>query len=175
MKALLVLFFVALPAFGQGQPSVTAVAPGCGPAKAEFGVTTGQDANPASQPGDGKALIYFLQDDAEFDSRPRPTVRFGLDGAWAGATHSNSYFYVSVDPGEHHLCASWQGTVALGPSRRDAALQFAAEAGKTYYFRANDVYNRGRVIAAVVFKPLDPDEGQLLMNKFSYSTSHPKN
>ena len=175
MKVFLVLFFVALPAFGQNQPSGTAVAPGCGPAKAEFEVTPGQDPHPSSQPADGKALVYFLQDDGDFASRPRPTVRFGIDGAWAGATHSNSYFYVSVDPGEHHLCASWQGTVVLGPSRKEAAFQFTAEAGQTYYFRANDVANRGSSLAAVIFNPLNSDEAQLLMNKFTFSTSHPKN
>ena len=42
MKALeaMVLFAVALPAFGQSQPASTAVAPGCGPANIEFDVIT---------------------------------------------------------------------------------------------------------------------------------------
>jgi hypothetical protein len=171
MKALLVLLFVALPAFGQNQPSGTAVAPGCGPAKTEFEVTTGQDPHPSSRATDGKALVYFLQDDKEFASRPRPTVRFGVDGAWAGATHSNSYFYVSVDPGEHHLCASWQGEFSLTPQRRDAAFLFTAEAGHVYYFRADDSSR----LPGVIFKPVNSDEALLLMSKFLFSTSHPKN
>ena len=48
--------------------------------------------HPFAKPESGKALIYFLQDDPNFLSRPRPTTRFGLDGNWIGATQSNSYF-----------------------------------------------------------------------------------
>jgi len=110
-------------------------APGCGSSDVQFDVKTaaGQHALPA--PDSGKALVVFLQDDARFESRPRPTTRFGIDGTWVGATHSNSYFYISIDPGEHHLCANWQSKVVLiGPSRPTAAMQFVAEAGKITVF-----------------------------------------
>lgn len=177
MKALeaMVLFAVALPAFGQSQPASTAGAPGCGAANIEFDVKTDNKQHPTAQPDAGNALVYFLQDDSEFGSRPRPTVRFGIDGAWVGATHSYSYFYVSVDPGEHHICSSWQGLVVLvGPARREAALHFTAEAGRAYYFRANDILDRESRLPAVLLRPLDSDEAQLLMTNFASSTSHPK-
>jgi hypothetical protein len=170
----MILFAVALPTFGQSQPAATAIAPDCGAANADFEVRTDNGQHPTAQPDAGKALVYFLQDDAEFGSRPRPTTRFGIDGQWVGATHSNSYFYISVDLGEHHLCASWQGLVVLGPKRSEAALGFTAEAGKIYYFRANDIADPQSRLPAVIFKPLDADEARLLMSKFSFSVSNPK-
>jgi hypothetical protein len=169
-----IFFAVALPTFGQSQPPATAVAPGCGAANVDFEVRTDNSRHPTGQPDAGKALVYFLQDDANFIDRPRPTTRFGLDGAWVGATHSDSYFYVSVDPGEHHLCASWQGLVILGPKRGEAALQITVEAGQTYYFRAKDVDDSRNKPAELIFEKLDPDEAQLLMSKFSFSISNPK-
>ena len=33
---------------------------------------------------------------------------FGIDGAWTGASHGNSYFSVSVDPGVRHVCVATQ-------------------------------------------------------------------
>jgi hypothetical protein len=41
------------------------------------------------------------------------TVRIGLDGTWAEASHGKSYFAFSVTPGEHHLCANWQSVIGL--------------------------------------------------------------
>jgi hypothetical protein len=175
MKAYWVVLFIASawPAFAQGQPTGTAAAPGCSPDKIEFDVKT-EKQHPVMQPAPGKALVYFLQDDAKFESKPRPTTRFGLDGSWIGATHSNSYFYVSVDPGEHHVCANWQNFVGFGPMRSTAAMHFTAEAGGVYYLRARDVFRNSHPPASVELGPLDSDEAQLLMSMFSFSTSHPK-
>jgi hypothetical protein len=170
----ILLAVFAWPAFAQKQPTGTAAAPGCGPAKVEFDVKTDNKQHPVTQPGPGKALVYFLQDDARFESKPRPTTRFGLDGAWVGATHSNSYFYVSVDPGEHHVCANWQNFVGFGPVRSTAAMHFTTRAGGVYYLRARDVFRSDHPPAVVELESLDSDEAQLLMSIFSFSTSHPK-
>jgi len=178
MKLLIavVLLVIASPVLAQTQSSDAAPAVGCGPANIEFNVKTDNKQHLAvRRPDAGKAQLVFLQDDAEFLSRPRPTTRFGVDGAWVGATQSNSYFYVTVEPGEHHLCASWQGFVGLGPQRREAALHFTAEAGNNYYFRAKDIFSTETKIPAVVLlKALDSDEAQLLMSQFSFSMSTPK-
>ncbi len=177
MKLLMAMALLAFasPAFGQAQSSGAASVPGCGAANVEFNVKTDNKPHPAVQPDAGKAHVYFLQDDADFLSRPRPTTRFGIDGAWVGATHSNSYFYVTVDPGVHHLCANWQGFVGLGAQRNEAALHFTAEAGSDYYFRARDIVNpNNKMPAVVLLKPLDSDEGVLLISQFSFSTSTPK-
>jgi hypothetical protein len=174
LSAMVLLAFTS-QAFGQTQSSGPQPATGCGAAKIAFDVKTNDKQHPAVQPDTGKANVYFLQDDAEFLSRPRPTTRFGIDGSWVGATHGNSYFYVSIDPGEHHLCASWQGLVVLGPQRREAAFHLTAEAGNNYYFQAKDIVSQEEKRPAVVLlKPLDSDEAQLLMTQFSFSTSNPK-
>lgn len=159
-------------------PGCAQDAPGCGSANVKFDVKTGHEKPAAPAPASTKAVVFFLQDDVKFESRPRPTTRFGIDGNWVGATQANSYFFVSVDPGEHHLCASWQNRVSVGiPLRPTAALHFNAEAGKTYYFRAKDI-GRGSPspspIAEVILEKMDSDEAQVLMGSFEYSTSAPK-
>jgi len=142
----------------------------CGPAQVYFDVKTSHPTQtPPAKPDAGKALIYFLQDDSSFPLRPRPTTRFVVDGAWIGATHANSYFFVSVDPGVHHLCAEWQ---SYGFGRKAAAAHFVAEPGGVYYMVAENTGTRGFV--KLSFGPADSDEALLLMKDFSLSTSHSK-
>ena len=174
MKVIFGVILLPTLAFAQGQPTGPA-AGGCGPAAVHFEVQTTKQ-NPAMpQPPSGRALVYFIQDDTHFMSRPRPTARIGIDGEWVGATRSNSFFHIEVDPGEHHLCASWQSFVAVGAAHTAAAAHLVAEAGHTYYFLVrNSVQRQPPVPAEVEFSPLDSDEGQLLASKFSLSTSHPK-
>ncbi|HXZ39628.1 MAG TPA: DUF2846 domain-containing protein [Terriglobales bacterium] len=154
-------------------------APGCGPASIKFDVETDRNQHAAPNPEPGKALLVLLQDDSRFGAKPRPTTRFGLDGAWVGATHANSYFYVPIDPGEHHLCASWQLREIVNPhARPTAAAHFTAEAGKIYYFRARDVFIFGSTGATgpdVELEPLDSDEAPILLRSFAFSSSHAKN
>lgn len=180
---------LAIPLFLIYPTLVTAqTGPGCGPGNVKFDVSTRKQlpVAPAAQPD--KALVYFLQDDLKYTTAPRPTTRFGIDGAWVGATHANSYFYVFVDPGEHHVCANWQSAhfgTAIGVAKREtSAAHFTAEAGKTYYFRAQDLTKMDHTggehdvevleRAAVMLELLDPDEAQVLMNSFSFSSSHQK-
>jgi hypothetical protein len=73
-------------------------------------------------PASGKAIVYFLQDDLKYGARPRPTTRFAIDGNWFRATHANSFFYVSVDPGDHmfvpignRMTSAWVGLVLNAP------------------------------------------------------------
>jgi len=147
---------------------------GCGPAAVHFEVKTEKHHLPV-QPENGKALVYFLQDDTQFQSRPRPTTRIGIDGTWVGATKSNSYFYVSVDPGEHDLCSSWQSFVGFNTGHTAAAVDFKAEAGRTYYFLVRNAWVRElQKPAGIELEPVNDAEGQLLTSKFSFSTSHPK-
>lgn len=174
MKSVLVLVLLASASFAQNPPTTSATAPGCGPAGVHFAVKTEKKQHPILQPERGKAIVYFIQDDAEFLSRPRPSTRMGIDGQWVGATNSNSYFYVSVTPGEHHLCASWQSFVGFGVSDSMAALHFTADPGGIYFFRAENFWNKELGPAHIKFVPIDSDEGQLLASKFSFSTSQPK-
>lgn len=176
--SLFILFFaLATTGFAQITSPGTAVAPGCGAEHIKFDVKTDRSKHPFLKPEPGKALVYFLQDDSYFQSWPRPTTRFGLDGNWVGATQSNSYFYASVDPGEHHLCAGWQSFVGFNVAQKSAAAHFTAEAGGVYFFVVNDRADadgqHGERLrpAGMKLTTLDSDEGQLLMSKFGFSTS----
>src|SRR4051812_38470391 len=52
---------------------------GCGPAAVHFLVKIDKHSHPIGQAQEGKVLVYFIQDDTQFDSRPRPTTRIGID------------------------------------------------------------------------------------------------
>jgi len=176
MKTLLAIlvFFLGTTCFAQNSSTVPAAAPGCGNVNTKFNVETNESQHPFAKPDPGKALVYFLQDDTNFTSRPRPTTRFGLDGNWLGATHANSYFYVSVDPGEHHLCADWQSFVIIGANLTTAAAHFTAEPGGIYFFVAQNHGGEHQGPAGVALWPVDGDEAQILMSKFALATSRPK-
>ena len=171
MKAILKTILMTL-LFLPGITTFAQIAPGCGDVDTKFDVST-KNSQIMAAPEHGKALVYFLQDDIYFASHPRPTTRFGIDGKWIGATHADSYFYISVDPGEHHLCSQWQSFVGLGIGMRTAAAHFTADAGGVYFFVAHDRYNRESP-AETTLVPMDSDEAQLLMRTFALASSHPK-
>jgi hypothetical protein len=156
----------------QETPAANLGSPACGAPDTRFDVKTDREQHPA-QPEPGKALLYFIQEDSNFAYVPKPTTRFAIDGKWAGATHKNSYFYVSLDPGVHHLCASWQTSEDSATTRNTAAAHFTAEANAVYYFDAKDSFPHGG-LASLTLTPLDSDEGQLLTGKFEFSASQPK-
>lgn len=171
MKMLAVVLFFAATACAQSTP--IAFAPACGAAAVKFDVKTDKTNHSTEQPQDGKALVYFVEDDTEFESFPKPTTRIGLDGEWVGANHGNSYFSFVVSPGEHHLCASWQSLVIVGAKETSAVAHFTAEAGKVYYFRIKNTWLRVHA-AQVDLSPLDSDEGMLLAGRYGRSVSHTK-
>jgi len=89
----------------------------------------------------------------------------------AFAQNQPTDFYISVNPGEHHLCASWPSSAGFTDGHKSAALQFTAAAGNIYFFLVRD-----HIVAqaGMEFLPLDSDEAQLLMSKFAFSTSRSK-
>jgi hypothetical protein len=175
MKGSLLALCVMLAAFLPTTMSAQG-APGCGADDVKFDVSAEKPRQPIGKPDMGKALIVFLQDDDQFGSRPRPTTRFGIDGTWIGATSANSYFSVTVEPGEHHLCAKWQNFVGFtfGAGMNTAAAHFTAEPGGIYFFVARDRYNEHDTPPEVKLSPLDSDEGQLMTGKLSLVASRPK-
>src|ERR1700678_40564 len=164
-------FLLAATAFAQNASAGTAVAPGCGTVDIKFDVKTDKSQHPAAQSGPAKAAIYLVEDDTQFQSRPLPVTRIGLDGTWVGANHGNSYFYLTVGPGEHHLGANWQSFVGFGPHHQSAAAHFTAEAGRSYYFTVKNTWLREAMIMKMALEPLDSDEGQLLASRFAFSIS----
>jgi hypothetical protein len=148
-------------------------APGCGPEKEKFEVKTEKHVAPAVEADARKAMVYFIEDDKQFLSVPKPTVRAGIDGAWVGATHGTSYFSVAVEPGERHVCAVWQSKVVLLAGLQSAALHFTAEAGKTYYFRIRNKWNKEQP-TEMKLEALDSDAGKLLVGQFAQSVFRKK-
>ncbi len=140
----------------------------CGIPDVSFDVKTQKNQHPVAQPEPGKALIYFFQDDSLYGGILRPTSRYAIDGRWVGATHANSYFYLSIAPGEHHLCTEWQDSE---DDPQAAALHFTAQPGVAYFFRVENISTRLQWSAR--FEPIDSDEGLLLIRRFARSISHP--
>ena len=92
----------------------------------------------------------------------------GIDGAWVGANHSNSYFSVSIDPGERHVCAALQ---YYREAKLVAVTHLKVEAGKTYFYRA-------RLVALgdpqyLELEPVDSDEAEYLIANYPLSVSRP--
>jgi len=175
MKTALALLLVLLPApaLAQATATATAASAGCGDSAAKFDVKNDRHKHPLRQPAEGKALVYFLEDDSMFASVFKPTTRVGVDGSWVGATHGDSYFYFSVDPGEHHLCAGWQSEENWNFAHQAAAAHFTARAGDVFYFRVRNIYSK-EWLASIDLEPVDSDEAVLLMSTFSFSSSRPK-
>lgn len=170
----------AMPAFAQTTPSTTqstlpqAGAPGCGANNVTFTVKTDKKQHPFPQAPDGKAIVYFMEDDTQYGASPKPTMRAGVDGQWLGATHGTSYAYFAIDPGDHHFCTSW-GT-PRGPAYA-SALHFTAEAGKSYFFRVQNSWrfpDGEPVISNSELQKINGDEGQLLASEYPLATSAPK-
>ena len=168
MRFCLLLLLCASPALAQDSESAARTAAGCGPAAARFDVMTTKKQHPVPQPDSGKAIVFFIE-----DIERGPTMRVGLDGSWIGANKGKSYFFFSVDPGEHQLCTNWQSNHFKETAKRiGSATTVIAEAGKTYYFRILiDGESASRNIRLL---PVEKAEAQFLISASPLSTSHLK-
>ncbi|HLW54883.1 MAG TPA: DUF2846 domain-containing protein [Candidatus Angelobacter sp.] len=170
MRSIVAILLCASGLLAQSQHIAARAAPACGVDKVHFEVAKSGDHHPPASAEAGRALVYIVAEEMDgCDSYCPATSKVGLDGAWAGANQGNSYFYFAVDPGEHHLCATWHSKVALN-KRRIALANFTAEAGKVYFFRT-------RVLETIEQGPhldLDPinsDEGRFLVASYPYSSA----
>ena len=164
MKTIAAILLLSCCALGQDRAAVSAAEAGCGPQDAKFEVKSDESQHPASTPEDGKALIYIVADG-------HLTSIFGIDGKWVGAVNAGRYFFVSIEPGEHHLCAMLQSFLPQrGP--RVSVHSLKAEPGGSYYFRTRMVgISSGFVLQ---LDQLDSDEGRWFVAWSRFSTSHPK-
>jgi len=136
--------------------------------------TENATAQPPAQPEPGKALVYVAEDFPQVQlSIGSPRIKVGLDGAWVGATHGNSYLFFSVDPGEHHLCIKWQSSLERF-SKLASFARLTAEAGKTYYFRSRITFSSQWANEYLDLDAVDPDEGQYLVTSSQAVASHAK-
>jgi hypothetical protein len=179
MKPRFSTFLLCLPLAFALQARATILPDACGDDRIKFDVFAKSKQPPPAPPADGKAQIVFIENENQpIGAFMYATVRFGLDGAWAGASHDNSYFVVTVDPGVHHLCASWQSALSMLEKNIDVA-SFTAEPGKVYYFAANVIVTPTgdkHVNATFDFNlsRLDDDAGRYRVKAWKLATSTPK-
>lgn len=168
-KSFLLTFFFAATAVGQNvwpkRP------PTCGPWDFRFDAEL--DASPQApiEPEPGKAIVYFIQDAGTLHTLGYPTTRMAIDGKWLGVNKKNSYFAVSVMPGERHLCAAEETRT---PWEHVELTHFVAEAGKIYYFRLRRPLSPNGSTIFMEFRLADDDEAKYLISSFPISVSHPK-
>jgi uncharacterized membrane protein YgcG len=104
----------------------------CGDDSVKFNVKTEKNQPAPAPPPAGKAQIVIINN-AGF-------ARYGIDGAWVGANDGNSYFAVTIDPGERHLCVKYNiSAMYPGRVKQETAMvaSVTAEAGKVYYFQSS--------------------------------------
>jgi hypothetical protein len=172
MKTLFAVLLFAAPLFAQDQAAAARAAAGCGTNEVKFTVRVDKTQHPMAQPEASKAIVYVFGNE-DFDvggvvvgGREGLTTRWGLDGAWVGASYRNSYLFFSVTPGDHRLCAGRQASY-----KPSAAISFTAEVGKAYYFRTE---TRHLGPGAVKLEPIDPAAAQLLIADSPFSAFQPK-
>jgi hypothetical protein len=173
MKPGLRVFFLCASLACAGQVWATPLPDSCGDDKIKFDVKTEGDQPAPAGPAEGKAQIVFIENEnSKFSLFSDVTVRFGMDGAWVGANYGNSYFALTVDPGVHHLCASWQS--ALERLQKNVDLtSLTAEPGQVYYFAAQVTLN-SRDNPTFGLSQLNEDEGKYRVKESKLSTSKPK-
>jgi hypothetical protein len=95
----------------------------CGGGSAKFSAQTDKKQRPRPDAPEDKALIYVL----------RSTMigykihsKLAVNGDWVGVNRGKTYFYFTLDPGEHFFCSE---------SENQSYLALTVEAGKTYYLQ----------------------------------------
>ena len=168
MKTIATILLLSCCALAQDKRAISRAEVGCGPQDEKYEVKTDESQHPAPTPEDGKALIYFVADG-------HLTSVFGFDEKWEGAVEGGRYFFVPVEPGEHHICAMLQSLMTrrvLTWLPRVSVHSLKAEPGGTYYFRTRMVgISTGFVLQ---LDQLDSDEGRWFIAWSKFSTSHPK-
>lgn len=165
MRIIGVVMLFAISAYAQ-IPSVAATA-ACGSEKVSFDVKLDESQHAVAQPEPGKATVYFIQEKGA--DALGVTTNIGLDGTWVGANKDSSYFAVSVEPGEHHVCAN----VRSHRGHPVRFMHFTAETGRIYYFDARIVYGE-EAEANLFFGEVDGDQAKYLIASFPLSVSNLK-
>ncbi len=143
----------------------------CGPGKVRFDVELDKTRHAAVPVDPGKARVYFVQDlgtENTFGAGGTFVTRIGMDGAWIGANQNNSWFSVSVEPGEHHVCVNAQAHMF---GHVVELAHFTAEAGQVYYFRVRNFMWQTRRLE---FGPTDSDQALYMISSYPLSVFNAK-
>ena len=168
MKTIAAIVLLSCCALAQDKTAISAAEAGCGPQEQKFEVNSDESQHPAPTPEDGRAVIYFVADGNIL------TSVLGIDGKWVGAVNGGRYFFVSIEPGEHHLCARRQSLLPPGGTRV-SVHSLKAEPGGSYYFRTRMLQIVGGCGFVFQLDQMDSDEGRWFVAWSKFSTSHPKN
>jgi hypothetical protein len=167
MKIALLAMLLAVSAYSQEKNALISQA--CGPMNVNFDVNLNYSLQTPTRPESEKSIVYFIQDSGLPNHALFGQVsRIGLDGAWVGANKNNSYFSLSVAPGEHHLCMHMQG---IGHGNQIELLHLYAEPGKVYYFRTRHILSGNANFIEIA--PVDSDQARYLIASFPLSLSKP--
>ena len=181
-RQVVLLLCVSMVSALQGRATV--LPDSCGKDEVKFSVKTkgapeGQPNAAPAPPEAGKAQIIFIEaTETSGMILSTPTMRFGVDGEWAGADKGDSRFAVDVVPGVHHVCANWQSGQE-DEARRVGLDSFTAEAGKVYYYEikivrkkpvANNMGGPTLTDVTFVFSKVDEDEGKFRVKASPPST-----
>jgi hypothetical protein len=93
----------------------------CGNEDVNYNAKTDKTQHPTPNAPEDKALIYVIRSSMmgyKIDSK------LAVDGKWMGVNRGKTYFYFTLDPGEHYFCSE---------SENQDYLTLKVEAGKTYY------------------------------------------
>ena len=141
----------------------------CGPAGVHFQTIH----SPSPQPAEaekGKARILLVGDAA-----------YAIDGRWVAKTTGNTYFAVSLDPGEHHLCARyshwlpWEALIFIWTKVTVYSVHsLDAKAEETYYFGPRGNPLNPPAIAVFHLIQYDSDEGARIVAASKFRGTRPK-
>ncbi|MGB9408645.1 MAG: hypothetical protein WCA89_13995 [Terracidiphilus sp.] len=145
----------------------------CGKEGVQFKVTTQPIPIDFKALDAGKAQIVFLESEMTAGMVLNGAeTRLGVDGAWVGATKGNSYFSLSLIPGQHHLCANWPADFAPEWALTGLA-SLNAKPGEVYYYRIKIRHIRLEQIDehSLDLSPVNEDEGKYLVNFLDQATA----
>jgi hypothetical protein len=95
----------------------------CGTESVNFSAETDKKQHPTPEAPADKALIYVLRTTMigyKIDSK------LAVDGNWIGVNRGKTYFFFTLEPGEHYFCSE---------SENQSYLALTVEPGKTYYLQ----------------------------------------
>ncbi len=169
MKFALIFLLYVVPTFAQSPSGILAIA--CGPKDFPFSVTTDSSQHSVEQPEPGKARVYFIQesgvDTLTFGQYPMTTI--AVDGAWRGANKRNTYFALSLTPGEHHFCACVR---SIHFPEQIQLAHLTVEPGNDYFYRTRLFLIQGLVYLELA--PVDSDEARYLIASYPLARSRAK-
>ncbi len=177
MKAQLVPLAVSILLLPSALAKTPTLPPSCGPVKPVIRIRTSKHDHPPIAVAPGSATLVFVQRIPVCTGCSAGRVgvtRIGIDGSWVGGNEGNSYFAVTVTPGEHHVCAYWD-TLELSGEDKLWLTDLTAQLGHTYYYKVEVLPDWEQRQPMLRLKALQPDEANFLISGSSFATLAHKN